>query len=245
MRRPDHHSEIVPCALIQGQVEGRGDGRVQGAFAQVFDDADDLHGHGWIGKIGDMLPERLFAREILADHRLVHDDHLRTLRAIRFREVAPAHQLGAHRSEVAAAHVPLRRLVVLSVPGTPQDTEPGGIAVATEGKAVGHEAYGLHAGQGFRARLDLPRQLDRLLLLAEIGIGSGDLQGDERAGLKSEVHLEEPVEALAQKSRAHQQHHGHGQLDDHEPRAEASPDRARRAAASFGEPVANCGRREA
>ena len=43
--------------------------------------------------------------------------------------------------------------------------------------------------------------------------GSRDLQGDEMVGPQSEIHLEEPVEALAQKSRADQEHHGHGQLE--------------------------------
>jgi hypothetical protein len=55
--------------------------------------------------------------------------------------------------------------------------------------------------------------------------------------LHSQIHVQDAVEAFAQKPRADQQDHGRRQFENHHVGAAPSPHRSRRSAAAFGQSV--------
>ena len=57
--------------------------------------------------------------------------------------------------------------------------------------------------------------------------------------------MHEPIEAFAQQPRSHQQHHGRGQLNHHQVRTKATPQRPRCIAAALCESLAQVGERDA
>ena len=59
--------------------------------------------------------------------------------------------------------------------------------------------------------------------------------------LKTDIHVQEAVEALPQQSGADQQHHGDRQLHHDEVRSEAAPRGSRRAPAAFRKVVSQLG----
>ncbi len=115
---------------------------------------------------------------------------------------------------------------MLTVVWAADDAEAGGAVAVAERQAAG-EGDGLDAGQARKPRLELALELDALLVIV-IGIADGrDLQRGEMVRLEAGVDVEQTIEALAEQAGADEEHHGHRQLDDHEVRAEATPDGAR------------------
>src|SRR5580704_6895198 len=112
--------------------------------------------------------------------------------------MAAADQLRVQRGEISGANVALRSVIVLAVPGTADNAEPGSVAIAVHGDTEIRNANGLDAGKFFDLADDAAFKRDGGFGLAIDGVGPVNFQRGEMIGLEAEVYVEQTVQTFSE-----------------------------------------------
>src|ERR1700691_4954223 len=92
LQRPHYNIEITSCTLVEGNIQDWPVRGVQRAFFDVFHDAHDFYGLGWIGEKRELFAEGIFTLKVLSYERLVNDSDMRLRGILRFIKVTAAQQ---------------------------------------------------------------------------------------------------------------------------------------------------------
>src|SRR5215469_10153117 len=98
------HGDEGGGVVFERVVEGATGVAVEGTFADVTDDADNLHGQFWLGTFEvDAHANGIESDEIFVGQRMVNDDDVRMCRVlVEIGEVTALEQAGCKRFEIAA-----------------------------------------------------------------------------------------------------------------------------------------------
>jgi len=244
LRGAEDDGEVVGRRWIEGDGEGSARGGVELAFLNVVDDADDADMGVRVAIGGDLLADGILIGEELLRELLVDDADEGMRGVIALLEELAADELGLESGEVARTHFAVDDFAEAVVMRLTDDGEDDGAVAVAKGEHAG-EGNGADAGKGGYACLDLTFEGDDGGVLFVGGAFGGDLESGEVVGNKSGIGVEETVEALAEEAGADQEHDGHGEFNDDEVRAEATPDVAGETASAGGKVCVEVGEGDA
>src|SRR5262245_29385534 len=207
------------------EVDGGFSRLAQATVLLVADDPDDLHlqrrRHDTTQRAvlprqcRDALADRVFVREIAAPKRFIDYHHARRIGLVAFIEPPAAEQRDAHRLKIAFTDGPVLRDRLFSLHRrSPLNKELCWPSSFERQKACG--VGRLRAGQGPQARDKRGVKLRDLAPVAVTRKWKLKVEGQYIAGIETRVYALQPHKTLEQKPRAEQQHHGDGDLGDHE-----------------------------
>ncbi len=216
-RRPDRDGHESPRQLGEGAVDRRREGAVLPRLVviDVRGHADDRDGTG-IGRLGlvDHFAERVLAREVLVDERLVHDRDVRRVGPVARVELAAREERLAERFEKTRGdrhgmgHGIIRAILVfLAFDGEPQILRTGS----------GHRRRG-SGGEHTGSCPQLRHQFleEPALLVGGIGRrGQPDARAHEAPHVSAVVLLQPEHGSPGHEARARQQRHGESHFHDH------------------------------
>ena len=187
-------------------------------------------------RVEQLLAERIFAGEMTACAiAWLMIDHRRLRGVLVLAEMTAANETRAERGEIAGADLAILHLVVLAVIRPSIDPDPHRVAAGQRRRAVTPTACtpgstetssrsGAEARPAARWSSTSPR-------------GRRDRERRQMIRLEADVDVQEPVQALPEQRRTHEQNHRGRKLEDHELRSDASPCITRHTAAAFGQPA--------
>jgi hypothetical protein len=240
--RPNDKGE---AGLVEWHIGARVGRRLGRAIFDISHNSHNLARRRGGAAERDRSANRILAWEIPPRRRFV-DDHQRSdRRDLVCGEVATAQQPGLESVEVTRADAPDRvTFFHLLAVGTADDPEGGR---RREPMAKWQEvgvSDGPDPGERGDPFRDATCQRAALLLIRPgrcicRGGPGGNRRHRHRGQLpcvEAGVHVEQPIEALAEQPRAHQKKHRDRELRHHEVRSEAPPRRSRRPTTAFPEP---------